>query len=103
MNFGSGAAMNQSVKSNRTLQKRLRNPLKDRYKAKVLKHKNPATNINIRELSGGEIERAKMRIQEDSRKQKIQQLKIGLVTLAILVAIYWYGDWSIDWSNWMAY
>lgn len=103
MNFGSGAAMNQSVKSNRTLQKRLRNPLKDRYKAKVLKHKSATTNINIRKLSGGEMEMTKLRIQEYSRKQKIKQLTIGLVSLAILVAIYWYGDWSIDWTNWMAY
>lgn len=95
--------MNQAVKSNRTLQKRLRNSLKDRYKTRVLKHKTKATSINIRKISGSELEAIKLRIQEESRKQKIMKIKIGLVTIAIFVAIYWYGDWSVDWTNWMPY
>lgn len=103
MGFGSAAGMNQAVQANRKLQKRLRNPLKDRYKAEALKYNRKATSINIKKWSASEMEMTKLRIQEESRKQRNKKIKIGLVTLAVFVIIYWYGDWSIDWTNWMAY
>ena len=95
--------MNQTIKSNRTLQKRLRNPLKDRYKANALKHKSTTGSIKVKKVSNSELEASKLRIQEYARQQRIKQILIAMVVLAALAILYWYSKGTIDWAKWLGY